>query len=115
MARSRSSATDNKPKPRSDAYVGLLFISLLAQIAAAVFFYLDFSQYPTVKPPDVKIGSAPSAPAGGGQQGGGQQGGQAGAQQGGQAGAQQGGMAGAQQGGMAGAQQGGMAGMAGDK
>jgi hypothetical protein len=40
-----------KPKRRSDVYVGLLAIALLAQIAGAVFLYLDYQQYPTAKPP----------------------------------------------------------------
>lgn len=47
MARSRA---PQAPAPKSDAYVGLLLISLLAQIAAAVFFYLDWSSYPEAKP-----------------------------------------------------------------
>ncbi len=66
-ARARSSY-DDTTKPRSDAYVGLLFISLLAQITAAVFFYLDWSQFPTSKPtppPTVSAPAAPSGPAGG--------------------------------------------------
>jgi len=69
-------------KPRSDAYVGLLAIALLAQITGAVFFYLDWSQYPTTKPETPKITSpaqgggtpAPPAPA---PQGGGNMGGKA--------------------------------------
>ncbi|MFO0930633.1 MAG: hypothetical protein U0736_26985 [Gemmataceae bacterium] len=48
MARSRSSTSS--AAPRSDAYVGLLLISLLAQIVGVVFFYLDYSQYPEAKP-----------------------------------------------------------------
>jgi hypothetical protein len=40
--------------PRSDAYVGLLALALLAQVAGAVFLYLDYSQYPPDKDP-VKI------------------------------------------------------------
>jgi len=69
----RRGSTQDKPKTRSDAYVGLLFIALLAQIAAAVFFFLDYSQYPSVKPPEPPKVSAPApapqpgggAPAGG--------------------------------------------------
>ncbi|SRR5579885_2424745 len=53
-------------KPRSDVYVGLLILALLAQIAGAAFLYLDYSQYPDIKPPKVadrpKGGAAP-APA----------------------------------------------------
>lgn len=57
---------------RSDAYTGLLLISLLAQIVGVVFFYLDWSAYPQGKPavPQMPNLSAPSAapmapPAGG--------------------------------------------------
>jgi hypothetical protein len=49
--RDRDSSTVNKPKPRADAYVGILAISLLLQITAGVFLYLDWSQYPTAQPP----------------------------------------------------------------
>jgi len=61
----RSRASSNTQAPRSDAYVGLLLISLLAQIAGVVFFYLDWSAYPTGKPslPPAPAASAP-APAG---------------------------------------------------
>ena len=56
-----------KPKVRSDAYTGLLILSLLAQIAAAVFLYLDFSSYPDKLPEKARVSlSAPSAPAPGG-------------------------------------------------
>jgi hypothetical protein len=41
-------------KPKSDAYVALLAVALLAQIAACVFLYLDYSQYEGNKDP-VKI------------------------------------------------------------
>jgi len=57
-ARSRSSSGTQAPK--SDAYVGLLLISLLAQIAGVVFFYLDYSAYPEAKP---KLPSPPQAVA----------------------------------------------------
>jgi hypothetical protein len=40
-----------KPKVSSDAYVGILAVSLLLQITGAVFLYLDWSQYPTTVPP----------------------------------------------------------------
>jgi hypothetical protein len=43
-----------QPKARSDAYTGLLIIALLAQIAGAVFLYLDYSSYPEAKPPKVQ-------------------------------------------------------------
>lgn len=38
-------------KPRSDVYVGLLILSLLAQIAGVVFLFLEYSSYPDKKPP----------------------------------------------------------------
>jgi hypothetical protein len=47
-AKSRDAGTS--AGPRSDAYTGMLLISLLAQIAAVIFLYLDWSQYPTDKP-----------------------------------------------------------------
>jgi predicted lipid-binding transport protein (Tim44 family) len=92
----RRGSTQDKPKTRSDAYVGLLFISLLAMIVAAVFFFLDYNQYPSVKPPEPPKVSAP-APA---------------PQPGGAAPAPGGGAAGMGGGGMAG-MGGGMAGMGG--
>jgi hypothetical protein len=57
----------NEPKPRSDAYTGLLLLSLLAQVAGAVFLYLDWSRYPSTapqKPQSVATASAaPGNPA----------------------------------------------------
>lgn len=37
-------------QPRSDAYTGMLVISLIAMITGCVLLYLDMSQYPE-KPP----------------------------------------------------------------
>jgi hypothetical protein len=57
-------------KPRSDVYVGLLILSLLAQIAAGAFLFLDYSQYPESKPPKITDrpksagGPAPGVPPG---------------------------------------------------
>lgn len=66
MARSRSSDSQSPP-PKSDAYVGLLAISLVAQITGAVFFYLDWSSYPTSTPtPPAPISAGPLLPQGGG-------------------------------------------------
>jgi hypothetical protein len=48
--------------PRSDAYTGMLLISLLAQITGVVFLYLDWSQYPAEKPkepPAITVGAGP--------------------------------------------------------
>ncbi len=36
----------NEPKPRSDAYTGLLLLSLLAQVAGVVFLFLDWQSVP---------------------------------------------------------------------
>ena len=63
MARSRRSDTDAPAPAKSDAYVGLLLISLLAQVAGAALFYLDWSQYDTGKP---KPPAAATVPAGAG-------------------------------------------------
>ena|SRR5579884_1302669 len=50
-----------KAPVRSDVYTGLLALALLAQIAGAVFLFLDYKEYPEGKaPPEVKM-SAPSA------------------------------------------------------
>jgi hypothetical protein len=49
MARSRSSGPQQSA-PRSDAYVGLLAISLVAQVIGAIFLYLDWSGFPDKKP-----------------------------------------------------------------
>ena len=82
MARDRKSGgTDTTPTTRSDAYVGLLVIALLAQITGAVFFYLDWQQYPTrapQEPPRVTFPNTAAPIQAGGAQGGGVQGGAAG-------------------------------------
>jgi hypothetical protein len=57
MARFRKDVDDDldaAPKPKSDAYTGLLVLSLVAQVAAALFLFLDYNQYPEKKPPSVK-------------------------------------------------------------
>ena len=59
-ARSRSVADRGVPKPRSDAYVGLLSLSLLALTAAMVFAYLNYNGM-AEKPKQVQ-----AAPKGGG-------------------------------------------------
>ena len=62
MARSRRSDTDAPAPAKSDAYVGLLLISLLAQVAGAALFYLDWSQYTDSKPKLPPAASVPAAP-----------------------------------------------------
>jgi hypothetical protein len=65
-ARSRdTSSRAAQGAPRNDAYTGLLAISLLAQIVGVVFFYLDWSGYPSSKPTVPQMPSL-SAPAAGG-------------------------------------------------
>jgi hypothetical protein len=50
-------------KPKSDAYTGLLGISLAAMIVGCVLLYLDYDQYPKTPPPTppapVKTPTAP--------------------------------------------------------
>jgi hypothetical protein len=62
MARDRKASKPAGPKPASDAYTGLLVIALLAQVAGAVFLWMDYSQYPETKPP-LKPPSGPTAAA----------------------------------------------------
>jgi hypothetical protein len=64
-ARSRDTSRSSQGATRNDAYTGLLAISLLAQIVGVVFFYLDWSAYPTSKPtvPQMPNLSAPAAGA----------------------------------------------------
>lgn len=50
MARSRATYDDTDTKPKSDAYTGLLALSLLALVASCVILYLDYSQYGNMKP-----------------------------------------------------------------
>jgi len=55
---------DDEPKATSDAYTGMLSISLLALIAGCVLLFLDYSQYPEKEPPPVPKGppAAQAAP-----------------------------------------------------
>jgi hypothetical protein len=64
-ARARLRGADPvRAKPRSDVYVGLLVIALLAQIAGMVFLYFDYAAYGEAKPP--KVPDRIAVPAGGG-------------------------------------------------
>jgi hypothetical protein len=65
----KSDTSDTAPAT-SDAYTGMLAISLLALIGGSVLLYLDYQQYPEKTPPPIKIdqpmikGGAPApAPA----------------------------------------------------
>lgn len=60
MARTKH---DTGAKPTSDAYTGILILSLLALIGGAVFMYLDYSNYED-KPP--KTPTYTATPGGGG-------------------------------------------------
>jgi hypothetical protein len=62
MART-SRGTPEPAVPQNDAYVGLLVIALIAQIVAAVFFYLDWSSYPETNPkPPQAVSVQPKLP-----------------------------------------------------
>ncbi len=55
-----------KAKPRADAYVGLLSLSLLALTAAMLFAFLNYNGYPEMKPKAVPMAPRPQAmPPGG--------------------------------------------------
>ncbi len=64
MAAVSTRSRASQAKPRSDAYTGLLLLSLLAQVAGAVFLFLDYSRYPPGPPPKPPALSAAPAPAG---------------------------------------------------
>jgi hypothetical protein len=57
-ARARRAATDvedvpSRTRPRSDVYVGLLLLALLAQLAGVLFLFLDYNTYPDKAPTKV--------------------------------------------------------------
>jgi hypothetical protein len=53
-ARARSRHDDDiEPAPRSDAYVGLLAISLVALLLGCLFLFLDYNQYPVKSAPKI--------------------------------------------------------------
>jgi len=58
--------------PRSDAYTGMLILSLLALVAGCLFLYLDWSSYSSSKPPALPKGLPQQAPTGAAPAGGGQ-------------------------------------------
>jgi hypothetical protein len=61
-ARGRADRDLPEPESRSDAYTGMLIISLVATLTGLVFCYLDYSDYST-KPPPISSVVAPAAPA----------------------------------------------------
>ena len=56
--------TSTDTPPRSDAYTGMLVLSLLALLAGCVFLYLDWSDYPTTKAPAPPAALPKQAPTG---------------------------------------------------
>jgi hypothetical protein len=64
-AKAKTDDKDKEPtvKARSDAYTGMLLISLIVLIAGCALLYLDYSQYPSTKPPPLPSRPAASAPA----------------------------------------------------
>ncbi len=73
MARNDDSTTPANSQPRNDAYTGMLIVSLLALILGGVLLFLDYSQYPDKKAPNVaKVAPEGPFPAAG-EQGGAQQ------------------------------------------
>ncbi len=62
--RSRGRVERDVPKPRSDAYVGLLGLSLLALTAAMVFAYLSWNSI-AEKPKQVQVAPKGGGPVGG--------------------------------------------------
>ena len=68
-SRSRKHDDDEFDKPKSDAYTGILAVSLLFLIAGCVFLYLDASEYPDSTAPSptrVNLSTSPPGGAGGG-------------------------------------------------
>jgi hypothetical protein len=67
MAARKSDVADPfaPPKPKSDAYVGVLIVSLLAMLVGCVFLFLDYNSYPDGKAPKVTTlpGGIQAAPA----------------------------------------------------
>jgi len=50
--------------PPSDAYTGMLILSLLALVVGCALLYLDWSGYSSSKPPALGKGLPPQAPGG---------------------------------------------------
>ena len=64
MARVRDEV-EQGPKPASDAYTGLLAISLGAMITGCALLYMDYSSYPDKAPPKAPTPVAPRSLEGG--------------------------------------------------
>src|SRR5258708_16922080 len=48
-------ARESAPKPRNDAYTGLLFISFVALVTSSILLFVDFKQYGDKTPPKLNI------------------------------------------------------------
>lgn len=53
MARRYGQQDVDKPKPRNDAYTGLLGVSLAAMLIGCLLLFLDYNSYDANKPPNV--------------------------------------------------------------
>lgn len=58
MAKTRARFDDAVAQPRSDAYTGMLVLSLIAMIVSCVVLYLDYAQYGSTKAPMPNIPKA---------------------------------------------------------
>jgi hypothetical protein len=58
MAKTRARFDDAVAQPRSDAYTGMLTLSLIAMIVSCVVLYLDYAQYGSTKAPMPNIPKA---------------------------------------------------------
>ncbi|MCS6852516.1 MAG: hypothetical protein NZ700_15255 [Gemmataceae bacterium] len=73
--RSRYGTAAPKVQAKNDAYTAILAVSLVGMVTGCVLLFLDYSQYPDMKPPPVPSPSAkapapqqapaPAPPAGG--------------------------------------------------
>jgi hypothetical protein len=65
MAKTSTRTRDRAPAApgvKSDAYVGMLALALIAQIAGAVFLWLDYKEYGDKKPPLPQAGPTQGRP-----------------------------------------------------
>lgn len=54
---------ESAPKPKNDAYTGLLLIALLAMITSCALLYFDFDSYGKTPPPKVQLPAPGSSTA----------------------------------------------------
>jgi hypothetical protein len=53
VSRTRARELEYNNQPKSDAYTGMLAISLVAMLVGCTLLYLDYASYPSSKPPSV--------------------------------------------------------------